>query len=155
MEFYENWQEEKQSAYLYAVMARHEKHALHRKLFLDLQAAADHQASLWAKKISDQRLPTPHFSPNLRARIVASLISRFGSARLHAILSAMKIRGMSVFTQFHTERKHLSLSTTSNLRAAIFGVHDGLISNVSLILGMIGAHSSQHIIIVAGISGLL
>jgi VIT1/CCC1 family predicted Fe2+/Mn2+ transporter len=40
-------------------------------------------------------------------------------------------------------------------RAAVFGVSDGLVSNVSLILGMAGADSSQGLVRVAGLAGLV
>lgn len=41
------------------------------------------------------------------------------------------------------------------LRAAIFGVNDGLVSNVSLIFGVAGAGVSSRVIVLAGIAGLL
>ncbi len=41
------------------------------------------------------------------------------------------------------------------LRAAIFGVNDGLVSNLSLIFGVAGAGVSNHVIVVAGVAGLL
>ena len=41
------------------------------------------------------------------------------------------------------------------VRAAVFGISDGLVSNVSLILGIAGASTDPSIIRVAGISGLL
>jgi vacuolar iron transporter family protein len=41
------------------------------------------------------------------------------------------------------------------LRAAIFGVNDGLVSNVSLIFGVAGAGVSNNVIVLAGIAGLL
>jgi VIT1/CCC1 family predicted Fe2+/Mn2+ transporter len=40
-------------------------------------------------------------------------------------------------------------------RAAVFGISDGLVSNVSLILGIAGASTDPSIIRIAGISGLL
>lgn len=40
-------------------------------------------------------------------------------------------------------------------RAAVFGVNDGLVSNVSLILGMAGAAASADVVRLAGIAGLL
>ena len=40
-------------------------------------------------------------------------------------------------------------------RAAVFGVSDGLVSNVSLILGMAGAHSSAAAVRLAGVAGLI
>ncbi len=41
------------------------------------------------------------------------------------------------------------------LRAAIFGVNDGLVSNVALIMGFAGASQPRGVIVLAGISGLL
>lgn len=40
-------------------------------------------------------------------------------------------------------------------RAAIFGVSDGLVSNVSLVLGLAGAHPTSGIIRLAGLAGLM
>ena len=41
------------------------------------------------------------------------------------------------------------------LRAAIFGVNDGLVSNLSLIMGFTGAAVDNTIIVLAGVAGLL
>jgi VIT1/CCC1 family predicted Fe2+/Mn2+ transporter len=41
------------------------------------------------------------------------------------------------------------------LRAAIFGVNDGLVSNLSLIMGVTGAAVDNKIIVLAGVAGLL
>jgi VIT1/CCC1 family predicted Fe2+/Mn2+ transporter len=41
------------------------------------------------------------------------------------------------------------------LRAAIFGVNDGLVSNLSLIMGFAGAAVSNRFILLAGVAGLL
>ena len=40
-------------------------------------------------------------------------------------------------------------------RAAVFGVSDGLVSNVALILGMAGAHASAPAVRLAGVAGLI
>ena len=40
-------------------------------------------------------------------------------------------------------------------RAAVFGVSDGLVSNVSLILGVAGAHPSASVVRLAGLAGLI
>jgi VIT1/CCC1 family predicted Fe2+/Mn2+ transporter len=40
-------------------------------------------------------------------------------------------------------------------RAAVFGVSDGLVTNVSLILGMAGAHPGAGVVRLAGIAGLV
>jgi VIT1/CCC1 family predicted Fe2+/Mn2+ transporter len=41
------------------------------------------------------------------------------------------------------------------LRAAIFGINDGLVSNLSLIMGVTGASVSNRVILLAGVAGLL
>jgi vacuolar iron transporter family protein len=41
------------------------------------------------------------------------------------------------------------------LRAAIFGVNDGLVSNLSLIMGVTGANVSNKFILLAGVAGML
>src|SRR3990167_6966558 len=154
-QFIKNWQEEKRAAYLYQVMSRYDTYIIHQKLFLDLAKAYEKQAHIWEERIKEAHLPLPKFSIDLRTSIIVFLIRWLGTARLHRVLSAMKIRGMSVFTQYHSEHKHTSLNATSNLRAAVFGVHDGLISNIGLILGVAGANVSNHFIILAGVTGLL
>ena len=40
-------------------------------------------------------------------------------------------------------------------RAAVFGVSDGLVSNVALILGVAGASSGQELVRIAGLAGLV
>jgi VIT1/CCC1 family predicted Fe2+/Mn2+ transporter len=44
---------------------------------------------------------------------------------------------------------------SGSLRAGIFGVNDGLVSNVALIMGFAGADQGAGVIVLAGISGLL
>ena len=42
-----------------------------------------------------------------------------------------------------------------SIRAAIFGVNDGLVSNLSLMLGVAGAGATQHSLILTGMAGLI
>jgi VIT1/CCC1 family predicted Fe2+/Mn2+ transporter len=44
---------------------------------------------------------------------------------------------------------------TGALRAAIFGVNDGLVSNLSLIFGVAGAGAANDVVVLAGVAGLL
>ena len=44
---------------------------------------------------------------------------------------------------------------SGTLRATIFGVSDGLVSNLSLVMGVIGAEANNQVIVLAGIAGLL
>ena len=51
------------------------------------------------------------------------------------------------------ERRHYS--GTVNVRAGVLGFNDGLLSNLSLVMGVAGATSDSNFIVIAGISGLL
>jgi VIT1/CCC1 family predicted Fe2+/Mn2+ transporter len=52
-------------------------------------------------------------------------------------------------------RHHGSTGSSGSLRAAVFGVNDGLVSNFSLVLGMVGADVGSQVVILAGIAGLV
>ena len=52
------------------------------------------------------------------------------------------------------ERWHRT-GQSGTLRAVIFGVSDGLVSNTSLVMGITGASTDPHFILLSGIAGLL
>lgn len=52
-------------------------------------------------------------------------------------------------------KHHGSTGRSGSLRAAVFGVNDGLVSNFSLVLGMAGADLGSSVVILAGIAGLV
>jgi vacuolar iron transporter family protein len=54
------------------------------------------------------------------------------------------------------ENWHRSAGRSGTLRAVIFGVSDGLVSNLSLVMGVAGAATSEpRVILLAGIAGLI
>jgi vacuolar iron transporter family protein len=53
------------------------------------------------------------------------------------------------------ERWHRSRDGGGSLRAAIFGVNDGLVSNLSLVMGVAGADPGPRFVLLSGIAGLL
>ena len=53
------------------------------------------------------------------------------------------------------EEQNVEAGKSGSLRAGIFGVNDGLVSNVALIMGFAGADQPKSVIVLAGISGLL
>jgi VIT1/CCC1 family predicted Fe2+/Mn2+ transporter len=164
----ESWGEEKESAYLYRVLAQSEATADRRGLFARLAEEAEKQAAIWEHQArqAGKTLP-PAYLPTFRARLVARLVRRFGARRMRAVLAAMKVRGMSIFGEAEEHSMPTSLeevgrrhrtSGAGSLRAAVFGVNDGLVSNASLILGVAGATGvGDHgqFIVVSGVAGLL
>lgn len=150
-----SWMEEKQSAYLYRIVANKETNPKYQQMFLSLADAAEKQALLWAEKIQQSGSSVPEYHPSIRTRIVASLVNYFGVRQMRTILAAMKVRGLSVYLSAGNEHRHRSIKNGNNLRAAVFGMSDGLVSNASLILGMLGAMANQQIVTLAGVAGLL
>jgi VIT1/CCC1 family predicted Fe2+/Mn2+ transporter len=52
-------------------------------------------------------------------------------------------------------RRHSAASGGNALRAAVLGANDGLLSNFSLVMGVIGAAFSNQTILITGLAGLL
>jgi VIT1/CCC1 family predicted Fe2+/Mn2+ transporter len=156
----ESWLEEKQSAWLYSVLAQVESEPRMQKLFASLALAAEAQAAHW----SDGR--EAPFIPSARARTVARLVRILGPRRLRPMLAAMKIRGLSAYETLVTHSHSMPVNAGDiglrhkgfgggNLRAAVFGVSDGLVSNTSLMMGIAGATISHDAMITTGVAGLL
>jgi VIT1/CCC1 family predicted Fe2+/Mn2+ transporter/rubrerythrin len=53
------------------------------------------------------------------------------------------------------EAWHHRAGRTGTLRAAIFGVNDGLVSNLALVMGVTGASANNDVVVLTGVAGLL
>src|SRR5258707_3988816 len=160
----EGWLDETRSAYLYRVMAEIERGSPRSSLFLELAREAEGQAAIWAKNAGLGSVPV--FVPDLRTRIVAGLLRHFGPRPMRGILVAMKVRGLSVYSHAapghpaptsveEVGKRHRGIAGGGNLRAAVFGINDALVSNASLILGVARASANNGTILLSGIAGLL
>ena len=164
-----SWQEEQRSAYLYRACAEAESGTVRSELFQRLAGEAQAQAAIWRAQITARgNPPPPPYEPDQRTALVARLVRWLGPRRMKSVLAAMKVRGMSVYgTSLGTdsghamptaksgmEHRHRNLGGGGNLRAAVFGVNDGLVSNASLILGVAGATTDAHLVLVSGVAGL-
>jgi VIT1/CCC1 family predicted Fe2+/Mn2+ transporter len=85
---------------------------------------------------------------------------------MRGVLAAMKVRGLSVYNAPPLTGHPMPSSVETigarhgsrgggSLRAAVFGANDGLVSNTSLILGIVGATGDQKTVVVTGVAGLL
>ena len=147
-------------------MAAAEPHSHRSELFLALAAAAEQQAAKWEQS-ARPAAPGWHFVPKLRARIVARLVQRFGPRSMRSVLAAMKLRGLSIYSAPIAVAGHAMPTTVAdvgarhrrsvggNLRASVFGVNDGLVSNASLVLGVAGAGTAGVDVLLTGLAGLL
>ena len=167
MDALESWKEEMRSAYLYRVVSACEAGTAREGLFRQLGIEAESQAQIWAENLRKEGGAVPAtYVPDMRSRIIAALTRRFGPRSTRSLLTAMKVRGMSLYAvsdprhfvpgaKSGGEGRHRGLSGGGNLRAAVFGVNDGLVSNASLILGVAGAAADVGVIVLSGIAGLL
>ena len=159
----ERWRSEKTAAYLSGAVAAAESDPAKAKLFREMAEAAETQAGILAKELK----PVPVFEPSLRSRLTASLIGMFGPRAMRPVLSASKVRGISVYSgklppEGHpwptsveeVGARHRALGG-GTLRAGVFGVNDGLVSNTCLVMGVAGAAVDPGIILLTGVAGLL
>lgn len=165
----ERWRSEKTAAFLSKAVAAAELNPTRAKLFGDMAAAAEKQAAILAKDLEQ----TPSFTPSLRSKITVLLIGVLGPRAMRHVLSASKVRGVSTYrsqvTPVGTDgeqghpwptsveeigRRHKTYAS-GTLRAGVFGVNDGLVSNTCLVMGVAGAGTSASIILLTGVAGLL
>jgi vacuolar iron transporter family protein len=164
----DSWYHEKESAWLYRQLAQAEPDPHKQRLFNQLAGAAEEQAAKWEISQSATRAAAAGrvFVPSMRARVVAKLLRLLGPRAMRSVLAAMKLRGLSVYTA-PIAGGHAMPTTLSdvgvrhrgglggNLRATVFGVNDGLVSNASLVLGVAGAAAPSSFVLVSGVAGLL
>jgi VIT1/CCC1 family predicted Fe2+/Mn2+ transporter len=158
----ERWRSEKTAAYLSSAVADAERDPAKAKLFREMAQAAESQAGILAKELK----PVPAFEPSLRSRLTARLIGVFGPRAMRPVLSASKVRGVSVYSGKVPEGHPWPISMEEvgarhramgggTLRAGVFGVNDGLVSNTCLVMGVAGAAVEPGIILITGVAGLL
>lgn len=161
-----SWQEEKRSAWLYRVVAECEHGSTREALFNELARSADTQAAIWLRALTQAGKPPPRaYRPDLRTRLVALLTRTFTPRAMRGVLAAMKVRGMALYTQAPPRatptrvseigKRHQNGVSGNALRAGVFGVNDGLVSNAALIYGVAGAAQEPTVIVLTGVAGLL
>ena len=158
--------EELRSARLYRALAGIERDPRIAALFARLGEAAEEQARVWADKLrAAGEAPPATVALGARARAALALAGLIGVRPMRPVFAALKVRGLSIYgtaappghpqaaTVEDIGRRHRTGG--GNLRAAVFGVNDGLVSNASLILGMAGAAAEPRTLLLTGIAGLL
>lgn len=157
------WRHEKSAAYLSAAVAAAERDPARKRLFEKLAAESEDQAAIIASEFKI----TAGYAPDPRTLAVRALINIFGPRHLRGVLAAMKVRGLSVYSgkmrpgmhPMPTSTEHIGArhrgAGGGSLRAAVFGVNDGLVSNTSLVMGMAGAALSSEVVFLTGVAGLL
>ena len=139
-----------------------------REILLALARAEERHAAHWAAKLQPTERPP---RPGMRARILGWLARRLGLLVVLGLVQRAEAAGdyhrdpdataaMAADEQAHALvvaglAQRAQTRASGWFRAAVFGANDGLVSNFSLVLGMAGAGSSNQVILLAGLAGLL
>jgi VIT1/CCC1 family predicted Fe2+/Mn2+ transporter len=140
-----------------------------RDILLGLAEAEGRHAEHWRELLGDKARRTPR--RRLSTDLLAFMAKHFGFVFALAIAGRAETRtrysrdpsvpaSMTADEQVHSEvirglaeRGRARISGT--FRAAVFGANDGLVSNLSLVLGIGGTGVSPKVVMATGIAGLL
>jgi len=140
-----------------------------REILLGLAVAEERHAAHWARLLGDHLGDVGRGAT--RMRVLAFLARGFGSVFVLALAQRAETRSpyaadadatpaMAADERIHEEvvrglaaRGRARVSGT--FRAAVFGANDGLVSNLALVLGVIGGGATTTTVLLTGLSGLL
>jgi VIT1/CCC1 family predicted Fe2+/Mn2+ transporter len=180
-----NWQNELDSSALYLYLADRESDEQRSILLREMASAETRHARVMARGLQQLGVRLPRHRLSFRTRVLKFLAGRFGPSTVYPLLHGTELGGSSDYAAQEPgtaalateERSHArTLGQLTNaasgsqslrpetwhrfggggtLRAAVFGVSDGLVSNMSLVMGVAGATLDANFILLAGLSGML
>jgi VIT1/CCC1 family predicted Fe2+/Mn2+ transporter len=169
---------------LYRTLAKAEKDEKRSAIFERMARVEERHAQRWAWLLQQGGADVPRYRLSMRVRLLGWLARRFGTQKILPIISAMEGRddagymgqpeaqGLPAQERAHSRalramepglsgretiagREGHTMLQGGSLRAAVFGINDGLVSNFSLVMGFAGAEARPEYILLAGIAGLL
>jgi vacuolar iron transporter family protein len=177
-------QAERDGGYLYQVLAETEKDEHIAEVYRRMAATEKRHADAWVARLEKSGVQVPTYHPSWRTRLLSWLARRFGpgivlptilgseKADTHGYSQRADAQGMAADENSHArllsnisggmeggrlaqlEGRHRA-SGGNALRAAVLGANDGLVSNLSLVMGVAGAELSNTYILITGFAGLL
>ncbi|MDE2225110.1 MAG: VIT1/CCC1 transporter family protein [Xanthomonadaceae bacterium] len=125
-------------------------------------------ASFWESRLRNvgAEVPAPH--PRTRVRVLGALAKWFGTGfvmptvvrlehadHLETPVDREGHRDHFVPADKRAQAHRHRAAGGNTLRASVLGANDGLVSNVSLVMGMAGAATGNHAVLLAGLAGLV
>lgn len=170
---------------LYRSLAAAEKDEKRAVIFEKMARAEERHAQRWVRLIQSAGGTVPSYRRSARVRLLEFVARHFGTRKVLPIISALEARdeagylmqpeaeGLPAQERAHSRAlREMSetvpgpsgimgreawhrMSRAGSLRAAVFGVNDGLVSNFSLVMGFAGADAKPEYVLLAGVAGLL
>lgn len=167
--FLENLRIERDNAALYARLAELASDARLGQAYRRIAEGEQANATFWETRLRELGEVVPEPRVGLRIRVLSWLAWQFGTefvmptvVRLeHADHAETPVdraghRDHFVAPNEPGLRPHRHRTASGNtLRAAVLGANDGLVSNVSLVMGMAGAATGDRAVLLAGLAGLV
>lgn len=160
---------ERDNAALYAHLAGLADDARLARAYRRIAEGEQANAAFWESRLREAGAAVPAACVGLRVRLLGWFAQTFGTefvmptvVRLeHADHDETPVdrsghRDHFVPPQARVARGHGHRTQSGNtLRAAVLGANDGLVSNLSLVMGMAGAAASDRAVLLAGLAGLV
>ncbi len=125
-------------------------------------------AAFWESRLRELGADVPSRRPRTRVRVLGTLAKWFGTGFVMPTVVRLEHADhleTPVDREGHRDhfvqadgraRIHRHRAAGGNtLRASVLGANDGLVSNVSLVMGMAGAATGNHAVLLAGLAGLV
>ncbi|NMF31945.1 rubrerythrin family protein [Corynebacterium ammoniagenes] len=159
---------ERAEAAVYRELARKKK-GEEREILLKLADAESRHEQYWQEKLGEY-VGMPQ-KPDLNTQFLGWMAKSFGSVFTLALMQSAESRTPYMDDEDASEqlaadeRVHAEVvrglaiqgreKISGNFRAAVFGANDGLVSNLALVIGVMGSGAPSSTLLLTGVSGLL
>jgi VIT1/CCC1 family predicted Fe2+/Mn2+ transporter len=148
----------------------------HREVLLELAAAEERHARYWQQKLTELGLAAgdvDEHRPARGTRLLSWLARRLGVRTIVPLLERVEAAERGRYGRepeagadmTADELVHAQLvagllpawrtRASGSLRAVVFGLNDGLVSNLALVAGMAGGNVGRDVVLLAGLAGLV
>lgn len=167
--FRTNLRIERDNAVLYERLAGFAADARLARAYLRIARIEHSNATFWESRLRALGEPVPAIRISTRVNVLTWFAQRFGTDFVMPTVVRLEHADHAVTpVDRDGHRDHFALPQPANppahrhgtqsgntLRAAVLGANDGLVSNVSLVMGMAGAATNDRAILLAGLAGLV
>jgi VIT1/CCC1 family predicted Fe2+/Mn2+ transporter len=178
----ENWKHEQDAAHLYEYLAEREADTERAALLREMAESERRHAAVMERGLRELGVPIPRdHKLSFQTRALKLLAKLFGPRIVYPVLHGFEISGTAEYEAQDAstaalagdERSHARLlgqmarssgglnerwhgsGGGGTLRASVFGINDGLVSNLALVMGFAGARTDAQFVLLAGLAGLL